>query len=185
MRYFFRRYIPPFTRVLLVESGSRGAFDTLIPLLYQIHGESMELDLLTCHQSEPVGFRGRVYRVQDYTGAAERRRLYRELASIQYATLGILCSGEPIMTKWKWALAARLPAKVFVINEFAGFLYFDWGQSRNLAAFARVRLGLRGSAAAPALARLMLFPFALLYLLLFAAMVHTKRIIHMKRGIRI
>ena len=65
---FFRRYIPPFTRVLLVESGSRGSFDTLIPLLNQIHGEAMELDLVTCHQTTPVGFRGRVYRVEDYSG---------------------------------------------------------------------------------------------------------------------
>jgi len=183
LRYFFRRYIPPFTRVLLVESGSRGAFNTLIPLLYQIHGEAMELDLLTCHQTNPADFRGRVYRVQDYSGPAERRNLYRELLSRRYAAAGILCSGEPIMTKWKWVLAARLPAKIFVINEFAGFLYFDWGQSRNLLSFARVRLGLSGSAAAPALARLLLFPFALVYLLLFAAVVHTKRIMYTKRGI--
>ena len=175
MRYFFRRYIPPFTRVLLVESGSRGAFDTLVPLLYQIHGEAMELDLLTCHPTTPAGFHGRVYRVEDYSGPAARRRLFRELASSEYAALGILCSGEPIMTKWKWALVARLPAKVFVINEFAGFLWLDWGQSRNLAAFARVRLGLSGAAATPAVVRLLVFPFSLLYLLLFAAIVHTKR----------
>jgi hypothetical protein len=122
-----------------------------------------------------VGFLGRVYRVEDYSGPDARRRLFRELASSQYAALGILCSGEPIMTKWKWALVARLPAKVFVINEFAGFLYLDWGQLRNLAAFARVRLGLRGAAAIPAVLRLLLFPFAFVYLLLFAAIVHTKR----------
>ena len=79
------------------------------------------------------------------------------------------------MTKWKWALVARLPAKVFVINEFAGFLWLDWGQLRNLAGFARVRLGLSGAAATPAIVRLLLLPFALLYLLLFAAIVHTKR----------
>jgi hypothetical protein len=175
LRYFFRRYIPPFTRVLLVESGSRGAFDTLVPLLYQIYGEAMELDLLTCHPATPIGFRGRVYRVEDYSGPTARRRFFRELASREYAALGILCSGEPIMTKWKWALAARLPAKVFVINEFAGFLWLDWGQSRNLAAFARVRLGLSGAAATPAIGRLLLFPFSLVYLLLFAAIVHTKR----------
>ena len=175
MRYFFRRYIPPFTRALLVESGSRGAFDTLVPLLYQIHGEAMELDLLTCHSTTPVGFRGRVYRVEDYSDSASRRRLFSELASNKYAALGILCSGEPIMTKWKWALVARLPAKVFVINEFAGFLYLDWGNVRNLTAFARVRLGLTGAAATPAVVRLLLFPFALVFLLLFAAVVHTKR----------
>src|SRR6185369_13558522 len=104
-----------------------------------------------------------------------RRRLVSELASSKYSSLGILCSGEPIMTKWKWALVARLPSKVFIINEFAGFVYLDWGNVRNLAVFARVRLGLSGAAATPAIARLLLFPFALFYLLLFAAIVHTKR----------
>ena len=175
MRYFFRRYIPPFTRVLLVESGSRGSFDTLVPLLYQIYGEAMELDLVTCHETTPTGFRGRVYRVEDYSSPAARRTLFRELKSSEYAALGILCSGEPIMTKWKWALVARLPAKVFIINEFAGFLWLDWGQTRNLARFARVRMGLSGAAATPAVMRLLMFPLALAYLLLFAAIVHTKR----------
>jgi hypothetical protein len=173
--YFLSRYIPPFTRILLVESGSRGVFDRLIPRLYEIHGDAMELDLVTCHQNTPVGFRGRVYRVQDYSGPAARQRLYRELAARQYSVLGILCSNEPIMTKWKWMLAARLPAKVFVINEFAGFLFVDYAHWPNILEFLRVRLGLSGSAVAPALARLLLFPFSLAFLLLFAAVVHTRR----------
>ena len=175
MRYFFRRYIPPFTRVLLVESGSRGAFDTLVPLLYRIYGEAMELDLVTCHQTTPVGFRGRVYRVQDYIGPAARGRLYKELAAREYTVVGILCSNEAIMTKWKWMLAARLPAKLFVINEFAGFLFVDYGHWPNILEFLRVRLGLSGSAIAPALGRVLLFPFSLAFLLLFAAVVHTRR----------
>jgi len=113
--------------------------------------------------------------VQDYAGPAARGRLYRELAERQYSVVGILCSNEPIMTKWKWMLAARLRAKIFVINEFAGFLFLDRGHWRNIAEFLRVRLGLSGSAVAPALGRLLLFPFSLVFLLLFAAVVHTKR----------
>jgi len=175
LRYCFSRYIPPFTRVLLVESGSRCVFDRLIPQLYEINGDAMELDLVTCHESTPAGFRGRVYRVQDYAGPSARGRLYRELAERQYSVVGILCSNEPIMTKWKWMLAARLRAKIFVINEFAGFLFLDRGHWRNIAEFLRVRLGLSGSAVAPALGRLLLFPFSLVFLLLFAAVVHTKR----------
>ena len=72
-------------------------------------------------------------------------------------------------------MAARLPAKIFVINEFAGFLFVDYGHWRNIAEFLRVRLGLSGSAIAPALGRLLLFPFSLAFLLLFAAVVHTRR----------
>ena len=122
------------------------------------------------------GFRGRVYRVQDYSGPAARGRLYNELAEREYTVVGILCSNEAIMTKWKWMLAARLPAKIFVINEFAGFLF---ARLRPLAEHRwnslRVRLGLSGSAIAPALGRLLLFPFSLAFLLLFAAVVHTRR----------
>lgn len=175
MRYFLRRSIPPLTRVLLIESGSRGVFDRLIPVLHQFGGEAMEIDLLTCHREIPADFRGRVFRVQDYTNPASRQQLYRELAEREYAAAGILCSGEPIMTKWKWSLAARLRSKIFIINEFAGFVWLDWAHWRNLAHFARVRLGLSGSAALPTLARLLLFPFSLAYLLLFAAVVHTRR----------
>jgi hypothetical protein len=175
LRYLFSRYVPPFTRVLLVESGSRGVFDRIIPRLYEVHGEAMELDLVTCHESTPEGVRGKIYRVQDHSGPAARGRLYRELAARQYSVVGILCSNVPIMTKWKWALAARLRSKVFVVNEFADVLWLDWGHRRNIAEFMRVRMGFSGSAVVPSLARLFLFPLALAYLLLFAAVVHTRR----------
>jgi hypothetical protein len=161
--------------VLLVESGSRGVFDSLIPKLYEMHGEAMEVDLVTCHQTTPAGFRGKVYRVQDYAGQAARRRFYRELAEREYSVLGILCSNQPIMTKWKWMLAVRLRSKVFVINEYAGYFWLDYGHWRIMAEFGRVRMGLSGSAVGPALGGLLLFPFSVLYLLLFAAVVHTRR----------
>ncbi len=175
MRHVFTRAIPPFTRVLLVESGSRAVFDCLIPQFNEIYGDAMELDLVTCHEHTPLGFRGRVFRVQDYSGSAARGRLYKELRAREYTVVGILCSNEAIMTKWKWMLAARLPAKLFVINEFAGFLFVDYGHWPNILEFLRVRLGLSGSAIAPALARVLLFPFSLAFLLLFAAVVHTRR----------
>ena len=112
---------------------------------------------------------------KDYAGSAARHRLYRELADRHYPVAGILCSNEPIMTKWKWMLAARLPAKIFVVNEYADALWLDWGHLRNIRQFVRVRMGLSGSAIVPALASLLLFPFSLAYLLIFAAVVHTRR----------
>jgi hypothetical protein len=175
LRYFFRRYDPPFTRVLLVESGSRSVFDRVVTRLYQTHGETMELDLVTCHAGTPAGFRGRVYRVQDHSTPAARSQLYAELAERGYTVTGILCSSEPIMTKWKWMLAARLPAKVLVINENADSLWLDGANWRSIARMGRIRLGLTGSAAGPTLLRVFVWPFSLAYLLLFAAVVHTKR----------
>jgi len=77
----------------------------------------------------PEGFtphNTRIYRVTDYRTPEQRRRLFAELKQNRYAILGMLCSAEPIMTKWKWALAARLPVKVFVLNENGDYFWLDW-----------------------------------------------------------
>ena len=175
LRYLFSRHIPAFTRVLLVESGSQGVFERLIPRLYAIHGREMELDLITCYPDVPEGLRGRVLRVQDHSGAEARGKLYRELSAREYTVVGILCSGEPIMTKWKWMLAARLGAKVLIVNENADTLWIDWAHRSHILRLARARLGLTGSAAVPSIARILLFPLSLIYLLLYAATVHARR----------
>lgn len=175
LRHFFTRGHPPFTRVLLVESGSRHLFDDLITGLYETYGQQLEIDLVTCYAGVPSGFRGAVYRVTDYAGAAGRKRLYAELIQGNYPIVGIICEGVPIMTKWKWMLAARLPAKVFVLNENADYFWLDWAHWRVMAHFALFRAGLTGAAAIPTIARLLFFPVTLTYLLLYAAVVHLRR----------
>jgi hypothetical protein len=136
------------------------------------------LDLVTCYAGTPRAFennRGRVYRVTDFPGGEARSRLYRELGRNRYSVIGIICSGEPIMTKWKWVLAARVPAKLFILNENGDYFWFDWAHSKTICHFVAFRAGLAGAGAVPAIARLVLFPFTLLYLLLFAAVVHLRR----------
>ena len=39
----------------------------------------------------------------------------------------MICSGEPVMMKWKWALALRIPAKDFIINENGDYFWLDRG----------------------------------------------------------
>jgi hypothetical protein len=182
LRYFFTRRIPPFDRVLLVESGSRSILNRLVPVLYERFGQALELDLLTCFPGAPDGFRGRVYRVNEYRDSAARGRLYRELAGRRYSLAGIVCSAEPIMTKWKWMMAARLRSKIFIINENADFLFLDHAHWRHIAHFVRVRLGLSGAAVIPTLARVLFFPVSLAYLLLFAGVVHLRRKLRLARG---
>ncbi|HTB11785.1 MAG TPA: hypothetical protein VK752_09445 [Bryobacteraceae bacterium] len=178
MRHFFRRDVPPLTRVLLVESGSRHLFDTLIPKLYQIFGDTIEIDLVTCFAGVPQGFRGKVSRVTDYTEPATRAQFLKELKSRDYAAIGIICAAEPIMTKWKWWLAAKIPAKLFVVNENCDFFWADRGQWRVIIHFLFFRAGLTGAAAVPAIARLLFFPLTLSYLLLYAGVVHLRRKIY-------
>jgi hypothetical protein len=177
MRHFFRRSIPPFSRVLLVESGSRDLFENLLPFFYRNYPE-MTCDLVTCYGGAPKNFRpeqGAVYRVTDYPDSRSRKRLYKELGNQGYAVVGIICSAEPIMTKWKWALAARLPGKVFVVNENGDYFWLDHGHLANIRYFILFRAGLTGSGAVRTLARVVLFPFSLLYLILYAAAVHLRR----------
>ncbi len=174
MRHFFHRNLPPFTRVLLVESGSRGLLDHLIPGLHELYPE-MELDLVTCFAGVPRGFRGTLYNIADYAGAAGRKRLYSELRTRNYTVTGIICAAEPIMTKWKWAIAAKVPAKLFVLNENGDYFWFDRGHLGVIGHFILFRAGLTGAAAVPTLVRLAMFPLSLTYLLLYAGFVHLRR----------
>lgn len=177
MRRFISKSIPPFSRVLLVESGSRHLIENLLPILYQTH-PGMICDLATCYAGAPKTFRpeqGAIYRVTDYPDSPSRQRLYGELARKGYVIVGIICSAEPIMTKWKWVLAARLPGKVFVLNENGDYFWIDRGHITNINHFVLFRAGLTGSGAVRTIARVVLFPFALLYLILYAMMVHFRR----------
>ena len=178
MRGFFRRQIPEFHRVLLVESGSRYIFDNLLPGLFKIYGSGLRVDLVTCYAGLPEGFReeeGKVYRVTDYSGRGRRAQLYRELAGSRYDAVGIICSAEPIMTKWKWALAARLPAKVFILNENGDYFWLDRAHWTAIRGFVLYRAGLAGAGAVTTIARLVFFPLTLAYLLVWAGAVHIRR----------
>jgi len=177
LRYFLSNRIPPFSRVLLVESGRRELLDVLLSGLYDVHPD-MHADLITCFAGVPENFRtekGCVYRVTDYPNRPARNRLFAELAAKRYSIVGIICSAEPIMTKWKWMLAARLPGKVFVLNENGDYFWIDRGHFSNIRNFVAFRAGLSGAGAIRTLARLVLFPFTLLYLILYAATVHLRR----------
>lgn len=178
VRYFLSRRIPEPTSILLVESGSRAILEGLIPNLRATWTDDIFIDLVTCYAKPPEGFRpenARIYRVTDYRGRESRRRLYRELAQNRYSLVGIVCSGEPLMTKWKWVLALRLRAKIFIINENGDYFWLDHGHLAILRELVLLRSGLGGAGAVRTLARVFSFPFTFAYLLLYATIVHTRR----------
>ena len=177
MRYFLSKDQPPFSRVLLVESGGRHLYENLLGNLYNFYPE-MKADLVTCYAGAPESFRGdrgSVFHVTDYPDGPSRQRFYQELARNRYSVVGIICSAEPIMTKWKWMLAARLPGKVFILNENGDYFWLDRGNLATAWQFILFRAGLTGAGAVRTLARVALFPFTLLYLILYAATVHLRR----------
>ena len=177
MRYFLRRAIPEFNRVLLIESGSRQLFEDLLRAFYDQHPQ-MQADLVTCYAGAPKHFqseRGSIYRVTEYRDSEARRRFSRHLSANRYDVIIMICSAEPIMTKWKWMLALRLPAKLLVLNENGDYFWFDRGNLAVIRHFVLFRAGLSGAGAVTTLARVAAFPFAFLYLVLFAATIHLRR----------
>ena len=177
MRYFLTGRHPPATAILLVESGSREILERLIPGLRQSWGRGVPVHLVSCFATLPRGFPPEtpVYRVGDFRGPEGRGELYRELARNRYSHVGIVCSAEPLMTKWKWMLAARIPAKVFVVNENADYFWLDRHHLGPIWGFVLFRTGLAGTGAVRTIARVVSFPFTLIYLLLYATTVHALR----------
>lgn len=181
MRYFLTRKHPVASRILLVESGPRHVLERLLPHLRSAYGEAVPIDLVTCYAGLPAGLDAgstAVYRVSDYRGRPQRRRLYRELKARRPSVLAMICAGVPIMTKWKWMLAARLPVKVLVVNENGDFFWIDRAHWKTIRHFVLFRAGLSGAGAIRAVCRVVVFPFTLAYLLLYAAMIHIRRKVH-------
>jgi hypothetical protein len=182
VRYYLSRRIPDAESIVLVESGSRGLLEQLTPKLKETWGE-IPIDLVTCYAKVPQGFEQsgtRIYRVSDYRGREGRRKLYNQLAQNRYSLMGIVCSGEPIMMKWKWALAFHTRAKIFIVNENADYFWLDRGHLALMRELVFLRSGLAGMGAVRTLARMFSFPFTLLYLLLYATAVHTRRTLRMR-----
>lgn len=173
VKRFLSKRIPPLHRILIVESGDREILEQLLPHYYE---HCPEIDLVTCFGSVPKSYgSGNVYRVYEFSGPEARSRLYNELWSRGYAAVGIICAEQPIMTKWKWMLAARLPGKLFVINENRDYFWVDRGNWRLVLHFFLFRAGLSGAEAVQTIGRLLLFPFTVLFLLIYATVVHLGR----------
>ena len=177
MRYLLSGRAPAGTRLLLIESGSRSLAEGILPHLKSDWAEEYEIDLVTCYGDLPAGLpkQAKVFRVADYGSPEKRRELIAELRGRDYAYVGMICSAEPIMTRWKWLLALRLPAKVFIVNENGDYFWFHRENAAILREFALVRMGMEGAGAIRTAGRLIAFPFALLYLLLYAFTVHARR----------
>ncbi len=182
MRYFLTGRHPNATAMLVVESGSRTLLEGVIGGLRETWGEDLRIDVATCYADLPRGFPPegtRIYRVNEYRALGERLGLIREIARRRYSHMGMICSGEPILAKWKWMLALGLPAKVFVINENGDYFWLDRKHLAALRQFAIVRSGLSGMGAVRTPARLMALPFTMAGLALYAAAVHARRLIRL------
>jgi hypothetical protein len=179
VRYFLTRREPPLKRILLIESGSRSLLEGILPHLRSVWGPDVSMDLVTCYAGLPEGFHPEtiVYRVTDYNSPEGRRELIGLLRGREYTIAGMICSVEPIMTKWKWLIALRLPAKFFILNENGDYFWVHRENAGIIRQFLLVRLGLSGTGAIRTIGRLLIFPFSVLFLLLYAFAAHSGRIL--------
>jgi hypothetical protein len=182
MRWVLTQAPPTGTRILLIESGSRSVLEGVITHLKSGWGEDMPMDLVTCYAGLPAGLpeNSKVFHVADYATPELRRSLDLELRARDYAYAGMICSTEPIMNKWKWWLVAKVPAKFFVINENGDYFWLNRKNAKAMRGFVLVRMGLSGAGAPRTFLRLLVFPFAVLYLLLYAGTVHLRRFLRLK-----
>lgn len=178
MDLFFSRRIPNLAQVVLVESGPRPLFDGFVGSLYEIHGEHIRIDLVTCYTGHPAGFResnGDIFRIQDYRGWEGAKRLVEVLRGRGPSVLGIICAGVPVMAKWKWLLLASLRAKVFVMNENGDYFWVDYSNWKIILHFMAFRAGMSGDNGVWLPLRMLVFPFGLAYFAAYAAWLHGRR----------
>ena len=185
MRRLIARAQPSFGSVLLIESGPRTVADQFLTYLYDIK-QSNRVDVLTCYGGSPSSFdsnRGVVRSVHEPAARQNRSKFIRDLSAESYDLVALLCTGSPILEKWKWMIALRTPARLIVVNESAKYFGLDiWnlGTARlmllkRLNPFSDSSLGSFAEAAAANLFDLLLMPFVFLYLLIDTAAIHLRR----------
>lgn len=178
MRGFLTRRSPPTSRILLIESGPRPLGENAVARLKLAFGPETRIDALHCQALPPEGVE------QSWSVASMGRwQLLRLLRSEAHPTAALLAAGDPIMAPWRWATLALLPAKFLIVNENADFFWLDRGNASTLVRFLQQRSGLGGESAVRSLARVLLIPLAFLYLLLYAAVIHSTRLIRLAFGI--
>lgn len=177
MTRFLRRSIPPLRRLLLVESGSRRISERWLSKLPLIAPEA-SVDLLTCFDGAANSSTiQRVFATADYRTGDDRAQLLQELAGGGYDAVVILCTGEPLMTKWKWYTAWKVPAKVLIVNENGDSFWMDRGHLTTIRQFVSHRVGWSGAGVLTQPLKLLLFPLTLTYLLLYAGAIHFRRLV--------
>jgi hypothetical protein len=178
LRYFWNvREFPPISRVLLVESGTRALLEKAIPTVRTFwNGRTPPIDIFTCFKGVPegVGDDGIIYRVSEYPGP-ERRKLLQEFKTRGYAVIGVVCSDEAILERWKWLIALSVPAKLLVINESGDCFWFDRNNWSAIREFIASRSGITGATVLRSLLQVVALPFTFTWLILFALGAHTVR----------
>lgn len=174
MKYFFRRKFPGAADVLLIESGSPEVARRALGKIRE-HFPDARYHLLTCWPDPPTGLYRSVFRAADYPTGWEKLRLLLSLARRKWRVLVILCTGEPVLWRWKMLAVALFPSKVLIVNENADFFWVDWTHRRHVRQFLAVRWGVNRDEITATALRALVFPLTLLFLILTALYLYARR----------
>lgn len=197
MRYFFGSFPGALgvDDVLLIESGSREVGLRVLQNIRE-HFPHARYHLLTCWPVPPVPSLAEgskvegnkveenavpaspyhsVFRASDYPTSLDKLRLLISLARREWRVLAILCTGSPVLWRWKMLALALFPSKVLIANENADFFWLDWAHRRNTRQFLAVRWGVNRDEITATALRALIFPLTLLFLLLTALYLYTRR----------
>ena len=182
MRGFFQRTNEPLRRILLIESGPRETGELVLSRLFASgdnNASLLQCDVLTCYASGPSAFdptRGTLLSVHAPEATTNRRAYVNKLASHPYDAVFILCLGSGVLAKWKWAIAAKSKSRLAIADEFGDWFFVSFQNLGQLAVLALRRSNL---ASLPllliAVAKILIAPFLITYLVLYAIGVHTRR----------
>ena len=179
MKYFFRKKVPLAHDVLFIESGSPEVTRRALEGIRQIFPGARH-HLLTCWPDAPSVRFDTVFRASKYPTWWSKLHLLLSIRRKGWEVMAILCTGERILWRWKIVALVLVPAKVLVVNENADFFWLYWGNWRTLQQLLALRWGVNllgvnlGELCSTAL-RALVFPFTLLFLLLIATSLYTRR----------
>ena len=175
MRYFFTRRVPDARDVLLIESGAPEVAQRAIENMTRLF-PAARFHLCTCQSGADPEVFSSVFRAADYPTTWSKVRLLMSFFRRRWPVLAILCTGEPILWRWKLLAVLLLPAKVLVVNENADFFWLDWQNWRTLRRLAGIRWGVNFEESFYTLLRILIFPFTFLFLLLTAGLLFGRRL---------
>lgn len=154
---------------LLIESGAQAATERFLQHVYTAEREC-RVDVLTCYRTYPENFdtnRGRMFYIHEPEIAQRRSAFICRLLAARYSVLAVVSTGSPVLTKWKWLLVAFTRARVLIVTENSQYFLLESlsGRVPRLSA-VQLRLG----------AELLVVPFSMTFLLVYAGAAHFRRL---------
>ncbi len=191
MRGFFSKPPTKVERVLVIESEPRHATDQILEFLYATEA-NCSVDVLTCYETKPVAFdegRGKLLSIHDRSLGRSRKQIIQRFAGSDYSVIALPLPGSHVLRKWRLMIALRTKAYILIGDAHQRFWYLRSQVLLDRSAdslfggpTAMLRaIGTRIASKAGLVAELIIAPFSLSVLALYAVSIHARRFVRVRR----